>query len=122
FQNPFRGLNVAAPTTLIDELQSLRIQREPSRRALGRTGIVIAAAAAVLAPLVAGWRFLVASALLPEVETAAVVLVSPAQSAQLLVATGYVVPQRQAILAPRTGGRVAKLFVDDGSLVEAGQV
>src|SRR5437868_10078701 len=49
-------------------------------------------------------------------------MVSPAQGAQLLVATGYVVPQRKANISPRIGGRVAKLFVEDGSVVKAGQV
>jgi RND family efflux transporter MFP subunit len=56
------------------------------------------------------------------VETTAVSLVSPAQAQQLLVATGYVVPQRQANISPRIGGRVAKLFVEDGTVVKKGQL
>src|SRR5205085_5531952 len=57
-----------------------------------------------------------------EVEITAVSLVSPAQAQQLLVATGYVVPQRQANISPRIGGRVAKLFVEDGTVVKKGQL
>src|SRR5437762_9048259 len=49
-------------------------------------------------------------------------LVSPAQAQQLLVATGYVVPQRQANISPRIGGRVARLFVEDGTIVKKGQL
>jgi RND family efflux transporter MFP subunit len=38
------------------------------------------------------------------------------------VATGYVVPQRKANISPRIGGRVAKIFVQDGTVVKEGQV
>src|SRR6266446_7965387 len=58
----------------------------------------------------------------PEVDTATVALITPAQGAQLLVATGYVVPQRKANISPRIGGRVAKIFVQDGTVVKEGQV
>src|SRR5207237_1568129 len=58
----------------------------------------------------------------PEVDTSTVALVTPAQGAQLLVASGYVVPQRKANISPRIGGRVAKIFIEDGSVVKAGQL
>src|ERR671922_2693450 len=76
----------------------------------------------VAALLIVGWKLLAPRLFVPEVETTAVALVSPAQAQQLLVATGYVVPQRQANISPRIGGRVAKLFVEDGTIVKKGQL
>src|SRR5438067_868467 len=74
------------------------------------------------AVLLLAWQLLAPRVFVPEVETTAVALVSPAQAQQLLVATGYVVPQRQANISPRIGGRVAKLFVEDGTVVKKGQL
>ena len=115
---------MAAPTppSLADELKSLRIDRAPERRSLpGWAGPVIAAAAVALVALVA-WKLFGDKVFAPEVETGTVAMVTPAQGAQLLVATGYVVPQRKANISPRIGGRVAQIFVEDGSIVKAGQV
>src|SRR5207245_7196794 len=78
--------------------------------------------AAVAVVLFVAWKLLAPRVFVPEVETTAVALVSPAQAQQLLVATGYVVPQRQANISPRIGGRVAKLFVEDGTGVKKGQL
>jgi len=87
---------VPTPPSVADELKSLRIERTPERRSLPRwapaaIGILVAAAA-----LLGAWKVLAPRVFVPEVETTAVALVSPAQAQQLLVATGYVVPQRQA--------------------------
>lgn len=110
------------PPTLADELKSLRIDRSPAARALPGW----AAPAVVIAAVVLLGLFLYRAAgdrlFAPEVETTTVALVSPAQGAQLLVATGYVVPQRKANISPRIGGRVARLFIEDGSVVKAGEV
>ena len=110
------------PPSVADELKSLRIERTPERRSLPRwapaaIGILVAAAA-----LLGAWKVLAPRVFVPEVETTAVALVSPAQAQQLLVATGYVVPQRQANISPRIGGRVAQLFVEDGTVVKKGQL
>ena len=108
--------------TLVDELKSLRIERDHPGRALpGWATTLIVVLVLALAGALA-WKLLANKLFVPEVETAAVALVSPSQGAQLLVATGYVVPQRKANISPRIGGRVAKLFVEDGSVVKAGQV
>src|SRR2546430_1220247 len=115
---------MAAPTppSLADELKSLRIDREPARRALpGWAAPVIAVAAVALVGLVA-WKLFGNKVFAPEVETGTVAMVTPAQGAQLLVATGYVVPQRKANISPRIGGRVSRIFVEDGSVVKAGQL
>src|SRR5437588_379836 len=77
---------------------------------------------AMFVVLLVGRKVLAPRLFVPEVEITAVSLVSPAQAQQLLVATGYVVPQRQANISPRIGGRVAKLFVEDGTVVKKGQL
>lgn len=110
------------PPSLVDELKSLRIEREEPRRSLpgwATTAIVLLVVAVAAA---FSWRLLANRIFEREVETSAISLVSAAQGAQLLVATGYVVPQRQANISPRIGGRVAKLFVEDGTIVKAGQL
>jgi RND family efflux transporter MFP subunit len=108
--------------SLADELKSLRIERSEPRRALPRWAGPAGGAALLAALALLGWRELGPRLFVPEVETTTVALISPAQAQQLLVATGYVVPQRKANVAPRIGGRVAKIFIEDGSEVKAGQV
>src|SRR5205823_11911670 len=110
------------PPSLADELKSLRIDRGPAKRSLARWVPAAVAIAVAAALALIGWRALGGRLFAPEVDTATVALITPAQGAQLLVATGYVVPQRKANISPRIGGRVARLFVEDGSVVKAGQV
>ena len=110
------------PPSLADELKSLHIDRVPAGRSLPRWIVPAVAVAAVAVAALIGWRTLGGRVFAPEVDTATVALITPAQGAQLLVATGYVVPQRKANISPRIGGRVAKIFVQDGTVVKAGQV
>ncbi len=110
------------PPSVADELKSLRIERTPERRGLPRWAPPAIGLLLTAAVLFAGWKVLAPRLFVPEVETTAVALVSPAQAQQLLVATGYVVPQRQANISPRIGGRVAQLFVEDGTVVKKGQL
>ena len=110
------------PPSLADELKSLRIDRAPAGRSLPRWIVPAVAVAAVAVAALIGWKALGGRVFAPEVDTATVALITPAQGAQLLVATGYVVPQRKANISPRIGGRVAKIFVQDGTVVKAGQV
>jgi RND family efflux transporter MFP subunit len=113
---------MSTPPSLADELKSLRIDRAPEKRALpGWAGPILVIAALAAVSLLA-WRLFAGRVFAPEVDTGAISLVTPAQGAQLLVATGYVVPQRKANISPRIGGRVAKIFVEDGSVVKAGQL
>jgi HlyD family secretion protein len=113
---------VPTPPSVADELKSLRIERAEPRRALPSWAAPAIAVLAAGVLLFAAWKLLAPRLFVPEVETTAVALVSPAQAQQLLVATGYVVPQRQANISPRIGGRVAKLFVEDGTVVKKGQL
>ncbi len=111
-----------ADPSLADELKSLRIEREAPRRQVPLWAVWLA----VLLTLGAGgffaWRALAGRLFLPEVDVTTVALISPAQGQSLLVATGFVVPQHKANIAPRIGGRVAKIFVEDGDLVKRGQL
>src|SRR5438876_5208528 len=110
------------PPSLADELKSLRIDRGRAKRSLARWVPAAVAIAVAAALALIGWKALGGRLFAPEVDTATVALITPAQGAQLLVATGYVVPQRKANISPRIGGRVAKIFVEDGTVVKAGQV
>ncbi|GAC1599049.1 MAG: efflux RND transporter periplasmic adaptor subunit [Myxococcales bacterium] len=113
---------VEHPPSVADELKSLRIERSAPPRALPRWVVPAAVAAGVAFVAVLGWAVLAPRLFTPEVETTAVALVSPSQAQQLLVATGYVVPQRKANVAPRIGGRVARILIEDGSEVKAGEI
>jgi RND family efflux transporter MFP subunit len=114
---------MAAPNpSLAEELKSLRIDRAPERRAVPRWLVPALAVLAIAAGALIAWRTLGSRLFAPEVDVATIALISPAQGAQILVATGYVVPQRKANISPRIGGRVAKIFVEDGTVVKAGQV
>jgi RND family efflux transporter MFP subunit len=114
---------VAAPNpSLAEELKSLRIDRAPEKRGMPRWLVPAAAVLVIAVIALVAWKTLGNRLFAPEVDTATVALITPAQGAQLLVATGYVVPQRKANISPRIGGRVAKIFVEDGTVVKAGQV
>src|SRR5437868_3073471 len=110
------------PPTLVDELKSLRIERTPERAGVPGWFVALLAVAALAVLGFVGWRLVGSRMMAPEVDTGAVTLVSPAQGAQLLVATGYVVPQRKANISPRIGGRVAKILIEDGTVVRKGQL
>jgi len=113
---------VPTPPSVAEELKSLRIERTPERRGMPAWAPPVIGVLAAAAVLFAGWKLVAPRLFVLEVETTAVALVSPAQAQQLLVATGYVVPQRQANISPRIGGRVAELFVEDGTVVKKGQL
>ena len=111
-----------ADPSLADELKSLRIERTQPRRTLPGGAVPLLVIAVVVSVGAFAWIQLSPRLFVREVETTTVALVSPSQAQQLLVATGYVVPQRKANVAPRIGGRVAKIFIEDGSEVKEGQI
>jgi HlyD family secretion protein len=113
---------MAEPPTLAEELKSLRIDRAAERARAPRWLIAALVIAAIVVLAAVGFRSASDRLFAPEVEVTTVSLVTPAQGAQILVATGYVVPQRKANVSPRIGGRIARIYVDDGSVVKAGQV
>lgn len=113
---------MAEPPTLAEELKSLRIDRAAERSRAPRWLVPVLATLAVAVAAVVAFRGLWDRLFAPQVEVTTVSLVTASQSAQILVATGYVVPQRKANVSPRIGGRIAHIYVDDGSVVKAGQV
>src|SRR5260221_13116685 len=96
------------PPSLADELKSLRIDRAPAQRGLPGWALPVLVTIALAALLLLAWRTIGNQLFAPEVETTTVTLVTPAQGAQLLVATGYVVPSRKANISPRIVGRLAQ--------------
>ncbi len=103
------------------DLASLRIARdEPpktsgKRRLLIALGVVVAAVASY-----GGYRLIESRLLKPVVELGVVTTLSPAQADVKLMATGYVVPQRRAMVAARQQGRISKLHVVEGQEVKEG--
>lgn len=118
---------------LADELASLRLDRSPAAGRRGardesrRRGLGGALVAAVLLAALAVGGFFVfregSGRIFPEeVELGAVTLMSPAQADVTLVATGYVYARHKATIAPKVAGRLARLYVDEGSVVKEGQI
>ena len=123
---------------LADELASLRLDRGSSRNGStssrgsrkddGRRGGLVGwiAALLILGALGVGGFFIYREGsgriFSEDVELGAVTLMSPAQSDVTLVATGYVYARKKANVSPKTGGRLAKLNVDEGSVVKEGEI
>ena len=57
-----------------------------------------------------------------EVALTEISLVSPAQASVTVTSTGYVVPQTVSRVGAKVPGRVAKVYVKEGSVVKAGDV
>lgn len=104
------------------DLESLRIERsEPPRRRLrGKWTIVLGAL--VLASLAVAAQQLSSRLSRPVVSISEVTLVSPAQADVKLVATGYVVPMRKAVVASKQPGRLEAILVKEGDEVRQGQL
>ena len=121
---------------LAEELASLRIRRDDEpRAAVRRTGGRDGRRSGVPGWLVAlllvgalgvgGWfvyREGHGRVFAEEVELGSVSLMSPAVNDVTLVATGYVYARKKATVAPKTGGRVARIFVDEGDHVKENQL
>ncbi|MBI3725723.1 efflux RND transporter periplasmic adaptor subunit [bacterium] len=104
---------------LATDLASLRIDRDapPPRRGWIVALLVVVALAGGAA---LGARELAPSIFKTEVAVTEISLVSPAQQAIELTATGYVVPQRQAKVSCKLLGRIEKMHVKEGDRVKAG--
>ncbi len=122
---------------MADELASLRIQRDdaPARARTGDRpqttgkrsgGIGWLVGLIVLGVLGTAGYFVFREGqgrmFSQDVELGSVTLMSPAQNDVTLVATGYVYTRKKAAVAPKTTGRLARLFVDEGSVVKEGQL
>jgi RND family efflux transporter MFP subunit len=115
------------PDELSSRLASLRINREapaPSRGSgiwrwvvgLGVLGGLAVAFYVFAVPRLEGEIFKTS------VTYTEILSVSPAEASIQLTSAGYVVPQRVSHVAPKTAGKVTKVFVTQGQKVEPGQV
>jgi RND family efflux transporter MFP subunit len=124
---------------LADELASLRIDRADRHdrrdgvktgvartdgRRSGTAGWVVAALVLGLLTVAGFYVFREGQGRIfpDEVELGSVSLMSPAQADVTLVATGYVQARHKATVAPRTTGRLSRLYVDEGDPVKEGQL
>ena len=102
-------------------LSDLKIDRSAKTGDSGNRRLMLIAAAvivtlAVIAILVVGGR----SA--PEVEIAVARSANASGSATVLNASGYVEPRRKATVSSKITGKVTEVLVDEGMVVEKGQV
>jgi HlyD family secretion protein len=110
---------------LTSDLASLRIRREedPNRPKPLRTVLyALVAIALVAAAWFFGYPALEGRVFKTEVAVTEVSMVSPAQASVTVTSTGYVVPQLISKVGAKVPGRVAKVFVKEGSVVKAGDV
>jgi len=106
-----------------EDLSGLKIDKRvgTSRPAPGKKRVFLW----ITALLVAAFAILFATGVLSprvEVETATVSQVYPSQTFTLLNASGYVVAQRKASVAPKTTGSIVWIGVEEGSRVRAGEI
>ncbi len=110
---------------LKDELASLRIDRETTRRGRWRVPLVVLVAIGVL---VAGgfyWQrahpvfgAIEVETFQPTVESGS----SAAAGTPILTASGYLVARHQSVVSSKIQGRISKLLVEEGSVVNANEV
>lgn len=113
------------PAAASADLQRLRIDRGPRAGAFQTRRSPWPLVAVVLLLLGGGaggyWYWTVALAV-PRVTTARAVVVAPNEGNAVLTASGYIVPQRRAILGAKSPRKITERFVGEGDRVEAGQV
>jgi RND family efflux transporter MFP subunit len=105
------------------DLSKLQINRDRSTESKPRSNRRLWLGVGIAAIMIAAF-FLFRNTLtpIPEVETAMVVLTSPAQSGALLNASGYVVAQRKAAIASKGTGRLVRLTVVEGDRVKKNMI
>ena len=106
-----------------EDLSGLKIEKEagafrPDRRRRRLIILILAIAIALIGTLFA--TGLISPRV--EVETVTVSMVYPSQSFTLLNASGYVVAQRKASVAPKTTGSLEWIGVEEGSRVKRGEI
>jgi HlyD family secretion protein len=114
------------PDQLSTDLSALKIDR--TQKARGGPGVFRTLTVALLvagglgAAYVFGAPYLESKVFKTEVALTEIALVSPAQASIELTSTGYVIPQSDAKVGAKIGGKVSRVFVKQGSTVNAGDV
>lgn len=104
-------------------LNELRIDRDAPPPPAGNKGlIVIGIGVLCLAVAVGAWFFFSKEAGVGVRISSAVSIGGSGSTASVLDATGYVVARREATVSSRITGRVLEVLIEEGMLVEAGQV
>jgi RND family efflux transporter MFP subunit len=106
---------------LKNDLDALRIEREPEGRGVARwiiwIGLIIVLAAAAFG----GWRWMTRARPV-EVQVATVTTRPAGTQAAVLNASGYVVARRRATVSSKITGKVVDVDVEEGKSVVRGQV
>ncbi len=113
------------PDQLSSDLASLKIDRsQPQRRGGVPSALywVVGIGAVAFAAYTYGVPYLKTAVMKPEVRLTEIALHSPAQAAVELTSSGYVEPQVVSRVAPKVGGRVARVHVREGDRVKEGQL
>lgn len=110
---------------LKDELASLRIERDEPRRRRGRIPLLLLILVAVL--VAGGFYYQRAHPLFgaievetfqPTIETSS----TPGAGTPILTASGYLVARHQSVVSSKIQGRISSLRVEEGSIVNTGDV
>ncbi len=109
---------------LKDELASLKIERDAPRRGRWRWLVILLLLAAVAA---GGLYFVRARPVFGAVEVQTVTpsvqsSTGPMAGTPILTASGYLVARRQSVVSSKIQGRISKLLVEEGSIVNTGDV
>lgn len=109
---------------LSSDLASLKIDRSPAHKSRGAGKYLgfVAALAVVGGAGTFGYPYLEAEIFKTPVKTATVIDVSPSLAATSLTATGYVIAERRSKVGSNIPGRIAKMHVKEGSVVNAGDI
>ncbi len=111
---------------LKDELASLRIERDAPRRGRWRIPVVLLLVLAIAGVLYFSVGKRVQSAFgAVEVQTVTPSVQStsgPMAGTPILTASGYLVARRQSVVSSKIQGRISRLLVEEGSIVNTGDV
>lgn len=107
-------------TSQKNKLDQLRIEREPEKTA-SPWGKRIFLLLIIIVLVVAGWIYLKPEPL-AEVQTAKALVSTGQSTGTVLNASGYVTARRQATVSSKFTGRVTEVLIEEGMLVDEGQV
>jgi HlyD family secretion protein len=119
------GVESPSMRELKDELASLRIERDEPRRSRWRIPLLLLVILAVL--IAAGFYYQRAHPVFgaievqtfqPTIETSS----TPGAGTPILTASGYLVARHQSVVSSKVQGRISSLRVEEGSVVNAGDV